>query len=267
MQEHVSSSPLPQPEFHVGQTVWEAITVVDRGRWTCPDCAGQRTWKATSAVGEVFNIQCPRCEGSYLIGGQLRSIPTLDRQVHITSVRAMTIGSIRMDTNSDPVFDYMCKETGIGTGSIYKAGTSIRRRGLYATEEAATEAAESLKQLEQESTDGAPTALKVKELSVLPLKTALKMEWQRSLYDSWAKARDYREVIDGLFEMDRKDERGFDEILEELKYTTEDKPWRPVHPIDALIEAARVACYQDNKVALLAAIEAVVEVSEEKTND
>jgi len=122
-------------KYAVGDVVYFAGTTTESRRHPCPDCKGERKWKATSPAGTEYEFPCPRCAASY---NSDRDI-TLDYTAHAPSVRRLTIGSVKY--NSEPGYDhgasYMCVETGVGSGSVYY------ERDLYETEEAAMAAAQA----------------------------------------------------------------------------------------------------------------------------
>lgn len=103
-------------KYAIGDAVFHASTHVTKGAHECPDCKGSTKWKAVSPAGLEYQFPCPRCAASYNGDRDL----LLTYPMHTPSVRQLTIGSVRIDTASDdrPV-QYMCVETGVGSGSIY----------------------------------------------------------------------------------------------------------------------------------------------------
>lgn len=118
-------------KFDVGQTVWYANTTTQEFQHKCPDCNDTRAWEAKSPAGGVFAIPCPRCSVQYSAHDELR----LKYTQFVPSVRALTVGQIKASTAVGDDWDagnsYMCHETGIGSGSVY------RERDLFATQEEA----------------------------------------------------------------------------------------------------------------------------------
>ena len=49
------------PKYAIGQQVWVAVVESEPRRTTCPDCRGEKTWKASLPNGEQFLIPCPTC--------------------------------------------------------------------------------------------------------------------------------------------------------------------------------------------------------------
>lgn len=102
---------IPAPRFAIGDTVYWPDVVQETAVIPCPDCNGTRKWEAVSPIGERFPMPCPRCSTTQ---AELRTYKFTG------TVRALTIGSVRLDTSdSDPV-QYMCVETGVGSGNVYR---------------------------------------------------------------------------------------------------------------------------------------------------
>lgn len=118
---------LPVPKFNIDDVVWYARVIWTETRVPCPDCLGQKEWTVTTPAGESFQHMCMTCSQGYYSNGLVSEYG--DKP----DVRPMTIGSVRLDTAEaeDPV-KYMCRETGVGSGSIYP------ERQLFALEDAAT---------------------------------------------------------------------------------------------------------------------------------
>lgn len=121
-----------ETKYNIGDTVFHACTMTEQKKHPCPDCLGSRKWKAVSPAGTEYEFACPRCSTSYLSDRDI----ALDYVEYVPSVLTRTIGSVRFDSGRDdhPV-EYMCVETGVGSGSIYS------ETDLYPTREEAMEAA------------------------------------------------------------------------------------------------------------------------------
>lgn len=124
-------------KFDVGQVVWRAGTTTEQRSHPCPDCLGSREWVATSPAGAEFKVPCPRCSGSHQANRDL----SLTYAAHAPSVSRLTIGLVKASSQIGDGFEdgnsYMCLETGVGSGSIY------READLFATEEEALVAAKA----------------------------------------------------------------------------------------------------------------------------
>lgn len=119
-------------KFSVGDTVYHAWTTTERKRHPCPDCLGERKWQTKSPAGREYQFDCPRCSTSYISERDL----SLDYSVFAPCVHKLTIGQVRAQTGSEMRSEYMCHETGVGSGTIY------RETDLFATEEEALQAAD-----------------------------------------------------------------------------------------------------------------------------
>lgn len=104
-------------KYSVGDKVFLATTTTTRKQRPCPDCLGSRKWKAVAASGREYEFACPRCSSSYRSYNDI----SLDYTEFAPHVRPLTIGSVRVDTASgDRPVEYMCVETGIGSGNLYR---------------------------------------------------------------------------------------------------------------------------------------------------
>jgi hypothetical protein len=121
-------------KFSMGETVFHAWTTTTRKRHPCPDCLDQRKWKATSPAGREYEMACPRCGSDYMSDRDL----SLDYSQFVGTVTVLTIGQIRAAIGGDEKTQYMCVETGIGSGSLYYEDS------LFPTQEAAQVAADQL---------------------------------------------------------------------------------------------------------------------------
>jgi hypothetical protein len=127
-------------KFSLGDVVWHADTMQVRKQHPCPDCLGTQKWSAKSPTGKDYEFPCPRCQASFSANHEL-SLAYTDVTA---SARRLTIGQVRA---IDPVVNdggypegtqYMCRETGIGSGTLYDEAR------LFATEEEALAAGKAL---------------------------------------------------------------------------------------------------------------------------
>jgi hypothetical protein len=133
-------------QFSVGDVVWHAGTTTERKQHSCPDCLGERRWKAIAPSGCEYEFRCPRCAASYQSNREL----SLYYTAHVPHVSRLTIGSIQFNSNAsswDSGERYMCHETGVGSGTVYDGAK------LFETEEAARDAAETFARLADEQAD------------------------------------------------------------------------------------------------------------------
>lgn len=123
-------------KYSVGDVVYHAGTTTARKPHPCPDCKGERKWKAISPAGSEYEFSCPRCAASYQSNREL----SLDYTAHVPNVTRLTIGSVQFNSASggwDAGARYMCRETGVGSGTVYAEDK------LFSTEEEARQAAET----------------------------------------------------------------------------------------------------------------------------
>lgn len=122
-----------EAKYNIGDKVYCARTHSVKKKHPCPDCKGERAWKAISPAGQEYTFACPRCAARY-IGDKNVSLEYFEYEPFI---ERLTIGSIRVDTAEEngPV-SYMCVETGVGSGTIYKQSM------LFPDNETALEAAD-----------------------------------------------------------------------------------------------------------------------------
>lgn len=122
-------------KYSVGDVVYYATTIATRKQHPCPDCLGSRKWKAQSPAGAEFEFDCPRCSTRF----QANSDLSLSYTAHVGHVEKLTIGQVRAQVGGDrEETEYMCHETGIGGGSVY------RESMLFTSAEDAQKAADAI---------------------------------------------------------------------------------------------------------------------------
>lgn len=230
---------LPIPRYRIGQRVWVVSTKTERGMHPCPDCHGSKTWKTTTAAGETIDIQCPRCTD----WSNSRDLPPLAFTRYLPYVQCLTVGSIQIDTaeRHGELVKYMCNETGIGSGTVW------REDQLHSAEATAHAAAKARASRQQAQSDQTPQALKATDFATLPMRAALALAIRMNNWDAWGKARDYREAMDTVMEAGHLR----DEDRETLMDAIEDRPWRNPHPVEALLDAAKAfaACLDEKALS------------------
>jgi hypothetical protein len=158
---------LPMPKFAIGDVVWRAGTVTSEEVHPCPDCKGSRKWKAVSPVGTEVDIECPRCKGRGALG--LRSVSPF--------VSKLTLGQVRMEwpksphSDSPSPFQYMARETGIGSGNLYYE-TDLFEAEEQARDIADLRAAKARADLDEQE----PERVKYREVYSYTIERALKGE-------------------------------------------------------------------------------------------
>lgn len=104
-----------ETKYSIGDVVYHASIRTVTKQHPCPDCKGERKWKAVSPAGAEYDFACPRCSANF----QSNSDLSLKYQQFEPFTSRLTIGSVRSDSHSDRKVEYMCIETGVGSGSIY----------------------------------------------------------------------------------------------------------------------------------------------------
>lgn len=120
---------IPVPKFQQGQRVFYGTITDTHTTLDCPDCLGVKTWTVTTRRGETLDVPCARCQRRW--GSPVDTGLTLIEWR--ANVRPLTVGQVRIvsparDRDYDDPVTYMCEETGIGSGSVYKESQ------LFATE-------------------------------------------------------------------------------------------------------------------------------------
>lgn len=98
-----------ETKYSLGDTVFKISDIAKPKYKECPACEGAK--KITLPKTEV---ECPTCKGhGVLCSGHFTS--------YFVKESAMTIGQVRFETTSEKTeIGYMCKETGVGSGSVYR---------------------------------------------------------------------------------------------------------------------------------------------------
>lgn len=186
------STQLPEIKYEIGQKVWYGCSRSSKEHHPCPDCLGTGKWDVKSPAGTEAKVSCPRCHGS----------AKLSLYAHAPRVQELTIGSIQVDTNKkvetepylqDPV-QYMCLETGVGSGSIYYQQT------LFLTEEdaqifAEVQAAEANHRLDERQPERA-VLRDLYECQILDAKTKKAEQEARDRKWKWSR------LVDSICELD-----------------------------------------------------------------
>jgi hypothetical protein len=228
---------LPTPKFKVGDRVWIAGTNSVEKQLPCPDCLGSKKWSITSPAGAELELACPRCSNTY----RSSDIPSLRYREHVGYASAMTIGSIRIDTapslswGDEPV-NYMCNETGIGSGSIY------RESGLFASEEEAQQKARIDAAALNEKSEVKPNHLEKVRLSNVEFEAAHLKTHNSSLWDAWYSYRALREDVEGVLKDADDGAIGQNEILDAIRERLEvASKYRELPAIGQILELLNTA--------------------------
>ena len=195
---------LPTPKFNIGDVVFLGNAERVFEKLPCPDCNGTKTWFAVSPNGLVVEAGCPRCDG------YTRNLPELTLEDWNPTVRRLTIGSIKIDTarinnpdcwGQEPV-EYMCLETGVGSGSVYRESQLHRGESMAL---AAAEAQCAKARAERDEKEAAKVA-QVVRCSVLHFKDSTIAGAQHQIFTAWHTYRRLREDIEEWLEKNPNEE-------------------------------------------------------------
>lgn len=183
---------VPVPRWAIGDKVFAVLTQEGAETFVCPDCLGEGTWLVKSPAGYETSVACPRCNGARKLGLRIRT----------ASACELTIGSIRINTEggyNDEYVQYMCEETGIGSGTLWG------ENGLKATLEEATEAARIRALEETARIDNGPDQKarnEFRHLSTYTLRDAAQKEAENR---AWHAEYDLRDIVNRLADLGYKD--------------------------------------------------------------
>lgn len=190
-------------KFSVGDTVWFATTTTEKRRHDCPDCLGEKVWKCISPAGGEFTVACPRCSAAYQSDRDL----SLDYAVMAPAARRLTVGLVRASSHQGDGYgegnEYMCNETGIGSGSLYKEDR------LFATEAEALAAAQAMADETNQNPEFwvAKQYNKTLKFSDYELKDAVMEAAQHSARRAWSEVRYLVDDLEDAFSLDDVKER------------------------------------------------------------
>lgn len=102
-----------QPKYEIGQLIFFARSTWGERKIKCPDCLGTKEWKVVCPSGEEFQHSCSTCSHAFYATG------TVSEYDDLPKVEALTVGSIQINTADEDPVKYMCRETGVGSGSVY----------------------------------------------------------------------------------------------------------------------------------------------------
>lgn len=101
-------------KYSIGDKVFAAGSKYSDASIECPSCFGKKVVTVTFGDGSSEVIPCPTCKLGY--GGPYGRIYY---KKYIPTVECLTIGSFRHDGEENT---YMCEETGVGGGRVYREG-------------------------------------------------------------------------------------------------------------------------------------------------
>ena len=242
---------LPIPKYSIGDIVWRGRALQKEMTLPCPDCLGTRKWKIVTPGGSELEADCQRCTGSL----HLRGVPSLKDHTFGVALERLTVGSIRVNThhrdNEDSV-QYMCQETGVGSGQVYN------ERMLHPTEEAARAEAQAEVAAKEAKRAATPERLEKVKFQYLRITDAATAAADEAVWRSWYRYRNLREDIEEELNRD-KERSSLSEVREVLKdHLDWDKDQRSNEEdtvFETILEAAKMAASRWCDVPLREALE------------
>lgn len=102
-----------ETKYNLGDVVYHAGYYHDSYFEKCPDCDGTGEWKVE---GKDLRIACKTCNEGYW---QKSTAGKVQKFKYFPNVRKLTIGQIRATIGYGSEVRYMCKETGVGSGTLW----------------------------------------------------------------------------------------------------------------------------------------------------
>jgi len=138
-----------ESKYDIGDVVFAASYEYQTVREVCPDCLGAKEWAVTTPAGTQAVIECPTCQYGY------DSLGHIEKEVIAPKVDRLTVGLIKYDhcyDTGDMHFVYMCRETGVGSGTIWGEEKLFGDR-KYAEVAAAARAKEQQAHVDKQNAD------------------------------------------------------------------------------------------------------------------
>lgn len=112
-----------ETKYNLGDVVYNAFCYRDSYFEECPDCDGTGKWKVE---GKDLQIECKTCNQHYWHRGTGK----VQKFKYFPKVKKLTIGQIRAQVGHDPEIRYMCEETGLGSGSLWRESSLLRDKDM-----------------------------------------------------------------------------------------------------------------------------------------
>jgi len=124
-------------KYELNQKVYYPVIEGRAHTLDCPDCLNTGKWKVTTPGGEILEMNCPRCT-------DIHNRHSLIVEKFDPSVEMLTVGQrkVQEQLGEEDKVTYMCKETGVGSGSVYREELlySNHAEAMLAAKEMAKEA-------------------------------------------------------------------------------------------------------------------------------
>jgi len=226
-----AAADLPAPKFRIGQTVFYADTDKVTEQLACPDCLGSKKWRLEMPSGDEHDVPCQRCCDG-MTYSRIDDLPTLKYDVAKPVARPFVVSNVEV----------RAKGWGVNAGPEVKYGNSghgwREEHQLYATEDEALAAAETLATKANEKAEASVERIQLRNIGALKLEDARFDQFQNGLWNAWYAYRDLVEKLDE--HLDTSDGRQSSDVLEDLR---NDLRWqmdyqaRQERPLDKLVEA------------------------------
>lgn len=230
------TSDLPTPKYSIGQTVWHPTIAQTVEPLPCPDCFGSKKWAVTTPAGLEMETPCQRCSARYTSG--VGDLPKPERIVFKAGTERLTVGGIRAGTQGMSHYggngiEYMCRETGIGSGSVYTEDK------LHETEEAALTVATIQAAEKTEQVAALPDQMKARTLDNLTIECAVAKEAHSSKWSAWFA---YRHLAEDVAEAIKPGVSAAEKVEAVETYLEDDRKYRELPDIGRALEALRKLC-------------------------
>lgn len=113
-----------ETKYNLGDVVYNAYYYHDSYFEKCHDCDGTGKWKVE---GKDLQIECQTCNQHYR---QAQHTGKVRKFKYFPKVRKLTIGQIRAQVGHDPEIRYMCKETGLGSGTLWSESMLVKDKKM-----------------------------------------------------------------------------------------------------------------------------------------
>lgn len=235
------------PKFKIGDTVYYPRVSSETAKLPCPDCLDTRRWKVITPGGTELEADCQRCSG--YLSQQFHDVPSLSYVRYKGYVDTVTIGSVTVSSASrhgsaERQIEYMCNETGVGSGSIYY------EERLHATEFEARADADLQASLRNTEERIKPERIEQRRIGALTIVAATETVERESLWAAWYSYRNLRETIESYLKNAKGEmtESFLADIQSELDF---EKTYRDRPVFDRLLSALSVDDWTGAKALLV----------------
>lgn len=232
------SNQMPTPKFSIGDVVYIVFNKSIEAQYSCPDCLDTKQWKVITPAGTELTASCQRCNCSY--SSLTQKLPSLKYQKKMADIKKLTIGMVKIqwpvmnDGWQDESVNYMCLETGIGGGNVYKESV------MFSSKEEAEAEAQEEADIENSKNSLFPETLEKINIGSLNIRDALIETANSAIINGSYAFRSLRNKICDAVNIDCKNEDKIQEI-EKILNDTESKALIIYHKprLDILLSICR----------------------------